>query len=87
MGNILCGAFSPINYTTPFKHGGPGAPGSQGAWYVFQDQRLSAIGSLHPGGANVVLGDGSTRFLAETLPQTMLSRYCTRADGQVIDDP
>ena len=84
LGNILCGAFAPINYTTPFKHGGAGAPGSQSAWFVFQDQRLSAIGSLHPGGANVVMGDGSVRFLSQSLPQATLSMLCTRADGEVI---
>ena len=86
LGNLLCGAFAPINYTTPFAHGEPGAPTSQAAWFVFQDQRLSAIGSLHPGGANVCMADGSVRFLSETLPQVTLSRMCTRDDGQVFND-
>jgi len=85
LGNLLCGAFAPINYTTPFRHGGPGAPGSQSAWFLFQDQRLSAIGSLHPGGASVVMSDGSVRFLGNTLPQATLSLLCTRADGGVVD--
>ena len=86
LGNLMCGAFAPINYTTPFAHGGPGAPGSRSGWYVFQDQRLSAIGSLHPAGANVVMGDGSVRFLTEDMPQTVLALYCIRADGQVINE-
>ena len=86
LGNLMCGAFAPINYTTPFAHGGPGAPGSRSGWYFFQDQRLSAIGSLHPAGANVVMGDGSVRFLTEDMPQTVLALYCIRADGQVINE-
>jgi len=86
LGNLMCGAFAPINYTTPFAHGGPGAPGSRGGWFVFQDQRLSAIGSLHPSGANAAMGDGSVRFLNEEMPQTVLALYCVRADGQVINE-
>jgi len=85
LGNLLCGAFAPINYTTPFRHGGPGAPGSQSAWFEHQDRRLSAIGSRHPGGANVVMSDGSSRFFADSLPQVTLSRLCTRADGEIIN--
>ncbi len=86
LGNLMCGAFAPINYTTPFPHGGAGAPSSRSGWYVFQDQRLSAIGSLHPSGANVVMGDGSVRFMTDDMPQTVLALYCVRADGQVINE-
>jgi prepilin-type N-terminal cleavage/methylation domain-containing protein len=87
LSNIMCGAFAPINYKTPFRHGAPGAPTSQSAWFVFQDQRLNTIGSQHPGGGSVVLADGSVRFLTENLPQSMLSLYCTRADNQTVAAP
>ncbi|HBH74470.1 MAG TPA: hypothetical protein DDY43_13825 [Synechococcales bacterium UBA10510] len=87
LGNILCGAFAPINYKTPFAHGGSGAPGSQSAWYTFQDMRLSAIGSEHPGGASVSLADGSVRFLIDSTEQSLLSLYCTRADAQPVATP
>lgn len=83
LGNLMGGAFAPINYKTPFIFGGAGAPTSQSAWFVFQDQRLSAFGSGHPGGANFVLVDGSTRFIPATMPQTVLALYCQRADGNV----
>ncbi|MFN6207438.1 MAG: DUF1559 domain-containing protein [Planctomycetota bacterium] len=83
LGNLMGGAFAPINYKTPFKFGGTGAPTSQNAWFVFQDQRLSAFGSGHPGGANFVSADGSTRFVADSMPQTVLTLYCQRADGNV----
>ncbi|HKB02622.1 MAG TPA: DUF1559 domain-containing protein, partial [Gemmataceae bacterium] len=84
LGDIMIGAFAPINYKTPWPHGAPGAPGSQSAWFVFQDQRLSALGSGHPGGANVGFADGSVRFLRDSTPQSVLALYCQRADGQVI---
>lgn len=84
LGNIMFGAFAPINYRTPFRHGDPGAPTTQSAWFVFQDQRLNALGSQHSGGANVVFADGSVRFLTDATPQSVLALYCMRADGQVI---
>jgi prepilin-type N-terminal cleavage/methylation domain-containing protein/prepilin-type processing-associated H-X9-DG protein len=84
LGNLMCGAFASLNYRTPFAHGGPNAPGSQSAWYTFQDMRLSSIGSEHPGGASVGMADGSVRFLGDATDQTVLSLLCTRADGQAI---
>jgi prepilin-type N-terminal cleavage/methylation domain-containing protein/prepilin-type processing-associated H-X9-DG protein len=84
LGNIMCGAFAPVNYTTPWAHGQPGAPTAQSGWFVFQDQRFSAIGSQHTGGANVAYTDGSVRFLTNSTSQNVLALMCMRADGQVI---
>lgn len=86
LSNIMAGAFAPMGYRTPWRHGEPGAPTSRNAWFVFQDLRLSAFGSGHTGGANFVFSDGSVRFLRETIPQTTLALYCQRADGQVIPE-
>jgi len=85
LSNIMGGAFAPINHTVPWAHGDPGAPGSIFAWWVHQDRRLSSFGSGHPAGANFAFGDGSTRFMAEQVPQTILALLCQRADGQVFD--
>ncbi len=86
LGNIMCGAFAPVGYTTPWRHGAAGAPTSSGAWFVFQDMRLNAIGSAHTGGANVTLCDGSVRFLSNSLSQTILTYLCQRGDGQVVGE-
>ncbi len=85
LSNIMGGAFAPINYRIPWAYGEPGAPTSQGSWYIYQDQRLSSFGSGHAQGANVTNGDGSTRFLRESISQNILRLLCERSDGQVFD--
>jgi len=44
-------------------------------------------GSLHPGGANFCLGDGSVRFLGENTNVTLLTRLGYMADGSVVSVP
>jgi prepilin-type N-terminal cleavage/methylation domain-containing protein/prepilin-type processing-associated H-X9-DG protein len=44
------------------------------------------IRSRHPGGANGLFCDGSTRFLVETLDLSTLAAICTRAGGEVVVD-
>jgi prepilin-type N-terminal cleavage/methylation domain-containing protein/prepilin-type processing-associated H-X9-DG protein len=44
-------------------------------------------GSLHPGGANFCLGDGSVRFLSENTNVTLLTRLGYMADGSVVSVP
>ena len=85
LANIMGGAFAPINYKIPWAHGESGAPSSQGAWYIFQDQRLSSYGSGHPSGANLSFGDGSTHFVRESVSQNVLRLQCEVADGLVND--
>lgn len=84
MQNIFVGAFAPVNYRIPWRHGDPGAPTSQTPWFVFQDMRLSALGSGHPGGANVSFSDGSVRMLQQGVNQAVLALLCQRNDGQII---
>jgi len=42
------------------------------------------IRSDHPGGANALFGDGSARFLKETMDLRPLAAICTRAGGEVV---
>jgi prepilin-type N-terminal cleavage/methylation domain-containing protein len=44
------------------------------------------IQSAHVGGANVVLGDGSVRFLGDSLDQMTLRRLASRDDGQPVGE-
>ena len=41
--------------------------------------------SQHPGGVNAVFGDGSVRFLKNSMNGAALSAICTRALGEVVD--
>ncbi|MCS7305530.1 MAG: DUF1559 domain-containing protein [Thermoguttaceae bacterium] len=43
------------------------------------------IQSLHPGGANGLMCDGSVRFLPQSLDMNILSALCTRANGDIVE--
>jgi prepilin-type processing-associated H-X9-DG protein len=43
-----------------------------------------AIGGLHPGGFNVGMGDGSVRFLRDTVNKVVLQALFSRSSGEVI---
>ncbi|MEW4561191.1 DUF1559 domain-containing protein [Bremerella sp. JC770] len=42
--------------------------------------------AFHPGGAQVLLGDGSARFLSENLDIVTMQRLVMRSDGEVIGE-
>ncbi len=44
-------------------------------------------GSLHPGGLNACLADGSVRFISETAPITTLQAISTIAGSEVVEMP
>lgn len=46
-----------------------------------------SFGSMHPGGAQFVLGDGSCRFISENIDTEMYKRVANRRDGQPVTLP
>ena len=46
--------------------------------------RLNEIFSDHPGGAQILLGDGAVRFLKEGVDRTIIDALATRKRGEVI---
>ncbi|MCA9156138.1 MAG: DUF1559 domain-containing protein [Planctomycetales bacterium] len=48
---------------------------------------LESIYSFHPGGANVLLGDGSVHHLSKTVPVQIVYLMISCQDGQVVDWP
>jgi prepilin-type N-terminal cleavage/methylation domain-containing protein len=74
----LLSAQAPIGYMVPA--GVTSDPG-----YVYDDTRIGAYGSGHPGGANFVLVDGSVHFLSTSVSQPVLLALSTRAGGEVIN--
>jgi prepilin-type processing-associated H-X9-DG protein len=72
----------PINQTTGWVN----APGdcSMG---VCEDQGGNIpLNSAHDGGVNVLLADGSVRFVSDATPLAVLGMLATRDDGLVIPD-
>ncbi|HUT94912.1 MAG TPA: DUF1559 domain-containing protein [Thermoguttaceae bacterium] len=49
--------------------------------------RVSAFGSLHPGGADFALVDGSVRFISETIELATYRALSTRRGGEVAPVP
>jgi prepilin-type N-terminal cleavage/methylation domain-containing protein len=65
-----------------------------GSWYTGDRTKIrgrlaefGTTGSLHPGGVNTTLGDGSVRFLSETTDLTVLRAISTMAGGEVQQVP
>jgi prepilin-type processing-associated H-X9-DG protein len=46
----------------------------------------SNIHSFHPGGANLLMADGSVRFLKETIDHRTVRRYVGRNDGEIVNE-
>ena len=65
----------------PGANGGVGAdPNDHGALFV------GGFSSAHPGGANFIFGDGSVRFITESINPAVYRLLGHRADGELISD-
>jgi prepilin-type N-terminal cleavage/methylation domain-containing protein/prepilin-type processing-associated H-X9-DG protein len=54
-----------------------------GAWY--RNTSLGAFGSTHPSGCNFVFGDGSVKFVRDTVDMDTYRKLGSRNGGEVID--
>jgi prepilin-type N-terminal cleavage/methylation domain-containing protein/prepilin-type processing-associated H-X9-DG protein len=79
--NPIGSSFYPLNYTLPAT-----VPSNPLAAQLQFATRLQAYGSLHTGGANFALADGSIRFIPNSVNGTpaLMSALGTRAGGEVI---
>jgi prepilin-type processing-associated H-X9-DG protein/prepilin-type N-terminal cleavage/methylation domain-containing protein len=83
IGHVTLSSIVPINHSFPvdYSHRGQADPPITGGteFDFHSDRRLSAFGSLHPGGANFAFADGSVRFLPDTMRLELLQAASTRA--------
>ena len=75
-GDVLLSAAERINWKTS-------DPLTQASY----DLRINVFGSSHSSGANFALGDGSVRFLTDSLDLVTLQRLCMHQDGTVVSLP
>jgi prepilin-type N-terminal cleavage/methylation domain-containing protein/prepilin-type processing-associated H-X9-DG protein len=75
-GDVLLSAAQVINWKMP-------APPTQANF----DLRINVFGSMHQGGANFAMGDGSVRFLSDGLDLITLQRLCMHQDGEPVSVP
>jgi prepilin-type N-terminal cleavage/methylation domain-containing protein/prepilin-type processing-associated H-X9-DG protein len=84
-----------INQVTGFNSARVTPTGTGGGWGDPREGVMLTVGSgngsnfpicsPHTGGANVLFGDGTVRFLTDSISQENLGRLATRDDGLVLD--
>jgi prepilin-type processing-associated H-X9-DG protein len=72
----------PLN--TLLSDDGIDAPGANG---LHKWQHTMGFKSLHPGGANFVMADGSVHFLTDTIDYQLYNELGTRAGGETAELP
>ena len=76
-----------IRYSINQKTGWTNAPGNCGAQGVCDNTGQNIpLNSSHTGGVQCLLGDGSVRFVSQSIPIITLGQLATRDDGLVISD-
>jgi prepilin-type N-terminal cleavage/methylation domain-containing protein/prepilin-type processing-associated H-X9-DG protein len=74
----------PVNWMLPTSVST--SPPTGAAKTDMTNKRLGAYGSAHTGGCNVTFGDGSVRFLKDSIPLITLTALATRSGGEVLAD-
>lgn len=78
-GNAFLGTGVPINYRIRNC--------AEFADPLRYDDRINAFGSMHTGGCNIALTDGSIRFISDSISPIVFNAMGTRATGEVVEIP
>ena len=71
---------SPTN--VPINTANPSSDPTGWNWWL-----SSGFKSMHPGGANFAMGDGSVMFFSETIDFKLYNNLGTRAGGEIVQPP
>jgi len=78
-GSSHCTTIAPINYLMPNKIGIGGCAGNAANWNISWGFK-----SFHSGGCNLVFGDGSVRFVQQSIDARAWALLGCRDDGQAV---
>ena len=84
-GDCFFGTNVAINFVLPATFDTIAASDPATATILFDD-RINAVGSLHPNGAHTALCDGSVRFLSEDIAISVFQALGSRANNEVIQN-
>ena len=79
--DCFLGTSTPINWMLPVNFTGPCGSNLQ-----LCEDRYNAYGSMHPGGAQFALSDGSVRFIAQTISPVTFIGLGSRAGGETLGE-
>ncbi|MGL6074648.1 MAG: DUF1559 domain-containing protein [Fimbriiglobus sp.] len=86
-GDVRTFQMTTVRYTINRKTGWPDAPGNCGSVGVCENMGTNIpLNSAHSGGVNALFGDGSIRFLRDSLTMQILAQLSTRDDGIPLGD-
>jgi prepilin-type N-terminal cleavage/methylation domain-containing protein/prepilin-type processing-associated H-X9-DG protein len=84
----VSGTRATLRNTSKIEGGGPYLPAPKGTDADPSENSgslaVGGFGSYHPGGINVGLADGSTRFISQSIDPGLLRQLGNRADGQIM---
>jgi len=84
LSDVAMSTVAPINYRIPFGYANAPSGATSNFTAQYEVPRINSFGSLHPGGANFAMADGSVRFLKDSTNMTVLHGLGTRAGGEVL---
>jgi prepilin-type N-terminal cleavage/methylation domain-containing protein/prepilin-type processing-associated H-X9-DG protein len=84
----VSGTRATLRNTSVIEPGGPYLPQPAGSAADASEKSgslfVGGFGSYHPGGVNIGLADGSTRFLSQSTDTQLLRQLGNRADGEIM---